>query len=446
LIPQADLSTSSTYYASVIYTGSGTPNVDSTASTWKTFTTASSFAPAPGTLMDGGYFGGQINDGGIIYNLIVADAATGQNTSGLAWKNAASSDTNPPSQNAAYGFPMSQLGFVVGAATYPALHWARSVTASGYNDWYLPAKNELETLYYFLKPQAASGGSANDTASGSNPNAVAPEPVSTNYTATAPAQTTSSLFVTGTGTQAFSIGGGGTYWASTQSSINPNSAWSQNFVNGSQDPSLSSKPSTYFIRAIRRTYANAPVAIGAAFGGGYFAGQYRDGGITYNLIVAPETSGGLNGQFGGATPATTQWKNAATSDTNPPSQNEVYGKPATDTFGALGSATYPMFAWCLSDATGPNGGAGIGGHTDWYIPAKNELAILVYNLGPSWTTAADFKATGAQAFAVSNEYWSASEASSTTGNAWVQSFADAAPRNIFKSGVTFARAVRRVQA
>jgi hypothetical protein len=172
--------------------------------------------------------------------------------------------------------------------------------------------------------------------------------------------------------------------------------------------------------------------------------------VTYNLIVAPLTSGSLNGQFGGGTPTNIQWKNAATSDTNPPSQNTVYGKPATDTFGAIGAATYPMFAWCFNNATGPNGGGGIGGHTDWYIPAKNELAILAYNLGPNWTTAADFKSgTGAQAFTTNIlDYWSSTEDSALTGGAFNQSFSDAAVYTSFKdsAGGKYARAVRRVVA
>jgi hypothetical protein len=132
-------------------------------------------------------------------------------------------------------------------------------------------------------------------------------------------------------------------------------------------------------------------AIGQAYGGGYFAGQISTAGngiADYNLIVAPVTSGTLFGQNGGVTPTTIRWKTSSSSDTNPPSQNVVYGATATTTFS---SATYPMFNWCLSNATGPNAGVydatnatgtGIGGFNDWYIPAKNELDILYYNLKP----------------------------------------------------------------
>ena len=446
LVPQADLSVSSKYYASVIYKGSGSPVVTSQAATWSSFTTASAFVPAPGTAMNGGYFGGQINDGGIIYNLIVGSAASAQyggaTPTGIQWKTSASADT--PSalwQNATYGFPASQAGAAVGAGTYPAFAWARNLSISTYNDWYIPAKNELEVLYYFLKPNVASGGGANDTSSGSNPNAVSPEPISTNYTAGSPAQTTAAAFQNG-GAEDFSAGA--YYWSSTEDSSGTSKAWIQIFGYGYQT-SDSKTNSSYSARAIRREYANAPVAIGAAYGGGYFAGQYQDGGVTYNLIVAPVTSGALNGQYGGSTASLVQWKTVSGSDTNPPSQNAVYGGTTTTTFA---NAQHPLFDWCENNATGPNGGAGIGGFTDWYIPAQNELAILVYNLAPSWTTASLFKASQPQVFDTSNYYWSSTESSSDTLRAWTQWFSNAfefAPMKDNASGF-FARAVRRVVA
>lgn len=42
------------------------------------------------------------------------------------------------------------------------------ISLGGYTDWYMPAKNELEVLYYNLKPNI----SANAGASGINTNAV----------------------------------------------------------------------------------------------------------------------------------------------------------------------------------------------------------------------------------------------------------------------------------
>ena len=42
--------------------------------------------------------------------------------------------------------------------------------------------------------------------------------------------------------------------------------------------------------------------------GGYYAGQMNDSGIIYNLVVAPKVSGGLQGQYGGVSPTTVQYK------------------------------------------------------------------------------------------------------------------------------------------
>jgi hypothetical protein len=235
-------------------------------------------------------------------------------------------------------------------------------------------------------------------------------------------------------------------------------------------------------------------AIGALFGGGYFGGQINDGGTIYNLVVAPlkgdvtgpNPAGTLEGQRGGATPTGIQWKNAATGgDTT--AQNQVYGKTATDLYGA-NPTTYPMFGWCLS-ASGPNagatsGGTGIGGHNDWYIPAKNELEILYYNLkpttttnssfvsggilsgtnpnsipprtgynsvanpavNPAQTTNALFQSGGSEAFSTANNYWSATENSSNTNNAWDQLFSTGGQANTSKPSNQYARAIRRVAA
>jgi hypothetical protein len=441
LIPQADLSTSSTYYASVIYTGSGTPNVDSTASAWKTFTTASSFLPAPGTAMDGGYFGGQINDGGIIYNLIVAPKASGQSTTNVQYKTSASADTPSATfQNLAYGFPASQAGNDI---NHPAFQFARNLTISGYNDWYIPAKNELAIIYYNLKPSAT----ANDTTSGSNSNSISPYTPNTNYSAGSPGPTTSTLFQT-TGSESYSSTD--IYWSSSEEFSFDSNAWGQWFSDGYQI--LGNKNVSRIARAIRRTYANAPVAIGAAYGGGYFAGQYVDGGTTYNLIVAPIVSGGLIGEYstnGGVSPDQTAYRNPNGVD-GAVAQNSTYGKPATDAFD---DANHQAFTWCNNSPTGPNagassGGTGIGGFNDWYVPALNEMILVVQNLGYNWTTATDFKQpSGSQRLTNAiNWYWTATENSSSTTSAWQVSPSTLATQSTSKDNGGAVRAVRRVVA
>lgn len=168
-------------------------------------------APPPtiiGQAYGGGFYAGKINVSGTQYYLIVAPKASGE--AAKAWgtygvTTGITSVINGPTNSAA----LAALG-----AAYEAATFCEGLNIGGYTDWYLPAKNELEVLYYFLKPSTT----ANNTSSGSNANAVSPEPVSTNYTSGAPAQTTA------TGSTGFRIGeanefgapGAYGYWSSTE--------------------------------------------------------------------------------------------------------------------------------------------------------------------------------------------------------------------------------------
>jgi hypothetical protein len=98
-------------------------------------------------------------------------------------------------------------------------------------------------MYYF-KP---TNTDPNNTSSGSNANAVLPEPISTNYTTALPPQTIASAFVVG-GAEAFSAQ---YYWSSTEA--NSVSAVSQNINTLNQTSQL--KDATHGVRAIRRVLA-----------------------------------------------------------------------------------------------------------------------------------------------------------------------------------------------
>ena len=196
-----------------------------------------------GEAYGGGFFAGQINVSGTKYNLVVAPKASGESLS-VKWgtygvTTGITSVINGPASSAS----LAALG-----ADYEAAVFCEGLTIGGYSDWYLPAKNELEVLYYFLKPTTG----ANYTSSGSNANAVSPEPISTNYTSGSPAQTSA------TGANGFRSGEtnafntANIYWPSTEN--NDNNAWGQIFADGDQG-NYYAKFRIYNARAVRRVLA-----------------------------------------------------------------------------------------------------------------------------------------------------------------------------------------------
>jgi len=187
---------------------------------------------------------------------------------------------------------------------------------------------------------------------------------------------------------------------------------------------------------------------GDAYGGGYFAGQIGVSNVaTHNLVVGPITS---------AQSASKQWKIVATSTAG---TSSVIDGPANST--AMNDVTHPAAQFCE--------GLTIGGFSDWYMPAKNELEVCYYNLKPTTTSnntasginanavpsrgsnytsgtpaqtsATNFKNTGAEDFA-GNGYWSSTESSATA--AWGQYFSSGTQYGYSKTYSFFVRAIRRV--
>jgi hypothetical protein len=191
---------------------------------------------------------------------------------------------------------------------------------------------------------------------------------------------------------------------------------------------------------------------GDAFGGGYFAGQISTAGngvADYNLVVGPVAS---------AENASKQWKivNTTTAGTS-----SVIDGPANS--AAMNDVTHPAAQFCE--------GLTIGGFSDWYMPAKNELEVCYYNLKPTTasnntasginanavparasnytagtpaqTSAVDFQSGGAEDFSP-NQYWSSTESSATQANS--QNFTDGyqIPAGYTKTYALRVRAVRRV--
>lgn len=192
------------------------------------------------------------------------------------------------------------------------------------------------------------------------------------------------------------------------------------------------------------------LTIGQAYEGGYYAGQISTAGngvADYNLVIAPQSTG----------ESITEWKTTRTATSG---TSSVIDGPTNSS--NMNNASHPAAQFCE--------GLSIGGYSDWYMPAKNELEVCYYNLKPgtatndtssgtntnavpsrgsnyttsvpAQTTATDFKAGGSQAFGSASDYWSSTEFSATGGN--VQNFFNGSQYGLDKDSLASVRAMRRV--
>lgn len=202
--------------------------------------------------------------------------------------------------------------------------------------------------------------------------------------------------------------------------------------------------------------ASVPVpAIGTATGGGYYAGDISTAGngvADFYLIVAPVASGQSTN---------IKWKTTNSSTTG---TSSVIDGPTNS--ANMDNAAHPAAQFCE--------GLSIGGYTDWYMPAKNELEICYYNLKPTTqanstlsgtntnavpsrssnytsgtparTSVAAFQSTGAEAFASTggqaNFYWASTQQS--IANGWRQYFFNGYQYGLNKNQGIRVRATRRV--
>ena len=192
-------------------------------------------ALAIGAAYQGGFYAGQISTSGngvANFNLVVGPVASAQSTKQWKTTNTSTAGTSSVIDGPANSTAMNN-------ASHPAAKFCEGLTIGGFNDWYMPAKNELEVCYYNLKPTTT----ANNTSSGINANAV-PARVSS-YTSGAPAQTTAADFKD-TGAEDFAADA---YWSSSEYSAT--TAWLQYFLNGRQG-FYGDKNGSYRVRAVRR--------------------------------------------------------------------------------------------------------------------------------------------------------------------------------------------------
>ena len=192
-------------------------------------------------------------------------------------------------------------------------------------------------------------------------------------------------------------------------------------------------------------------AIGAAFGGGFYAGDIGVSSVaTHRIVIGPLST---------AQQASTQYKNANTAV--PGADSDIDGPQNTADMVADGNSTvYPAAHFCNN--------LSLGGFGDWYMPAQNELEVCYFNLkptttsnntasginpnavparasnytsgDPAQTSAAAFQTGGAEAF-VAGGYWSSTEFSATYAR--VQYFNVGYQGNSSKNGSVRVRAVRR---
>lgn len=232
-LPQGVLEVSTVYTVEVKHIGGFGESVFSEK---LMFQTADSFLPAIGTPFGGGYYAGRINIGGQIYAIVVAPKALGgEAPEGLFWKTSNTTTAGTTSTND--GWANTQAMETAGIANHPAGQFCRGLSIGGYNDWYLPSRDELEILYRNFKPTTTS----NNTSSGANPSSVPP---TSNYTSVDPARTSVVLFRQG-GAEAFRTDN--YYWSSTQFGVQ---AWFQLFNNGYIG--TNGKNVSQYVRAIRR--------------------------------------------------------------------------------------------------------------------------------------------------------------------------------------------------
>jgi len=101
-------------------------------------------------------------------------------------------------------------------------------------------------------------------------------------------------------------------------------------------------------------------ALGDSFCGGFYMGAITAAGTCYALIVAPNATGCVNG---------CQWKTSQTTTSGACSDTDGYA----NTYTGLDNLSHPAGNWTATRT--------IGGFSDWYLPAIDELDVFYNNGG-----------------------------------------------------------------
>lgn len=188
-----------------------------------------------GTAMGGGFCAGRLRIGGQAYALVVAPKAEGR------LEEVRFNQNLNMVQCATSLFDGLANTEVMAEAGSELAQWARGLRIGGFDDWYIPAQDELEIIYRNLKP--TSDENKLYYPGGVNLSAIDPSP---RYTASCPTQTSAELFKQG-GREAFSPHW---FWTSTQLIEYETLVYIQSFLHGGQTSTI--KSTLRSITAVRR--------------------------------------------------------------------------------------------------------------------------------------------------------------------------------------------------
>ena len=174
-----------------------------------------------------------------------------------------------------------------------------------------------------------------------------------------------------------------------------------------------------------KLYLAEPFApLGSPLGGGFFAGEMTIDGVLYALVVAPKAEGERL-----SLPYKKKSFDAfdvTDSDDDGMANNE-----------RISDANHPAAKFCRSLI--------IGEQADWYLPSRDELAMLQRNLGPRRKNTPELFREGAAEAFETDWYWSSTEHASYSGLAWVVGFTSGYQYGYRKSYSYGVRAVRRLK-
>lgn len=165
------------------------------------------------------------------------------------------------------GYAATQAMLAAGdAAAFPGPYWAAGLSIGGFADWYIPARDELERIWRYLKPTTNSnyvtadrptGASASYATNGAKGDTSASHGVNNNsaalpgpYTTGSPGQSSATVFRTG-GAQALEYGAA-VYASST--GYDASNLWAQSYQTATPGRQITqAKGTAALIRAVRKT-------------------------------------------------------------------------------------------------------------------------------------------------------------------------------------------------